>query len=184
MDKAGIGITIAVVSIALAFTLFFGTSSTTYNPMIDQTTNAFKETSQEIRESSSKTLESLKESSQKLKEEANNIEEITKDITSSKLPARLVSLPIGTSIPGCEEINLCYDPPSLTIFVGGEIIWKNNDNSAHTVTSGNIIEGPDGVFDSGLIKTGETFSFKFEKPGNYSYFCMIHPWATGVVKVS
>ncbi|MFB5647226.1 MAG: plastocyanin/azurin family copper-binding protein, partial [Candidatus Nitrosomaritimum yanchengensis] len=54
----------------------------------------------------------------------------------------------------------------------------------HTVTSGNIIEGPDGLFDSGLIKAGETFSFKFEKTGEYGYFCMIHPWANGSVTVS
>ena len=184
MDKAGIGITIVVVAITLAFTLFLGVPSTNLNPIIDQTANTIKETSHEIQESGTQTLESIKESTQKLTNEAKDIEEITQDLAASKLPSRLVTIPSGTSIPGCEEINLCYDPSSLTIFVGGEIIWKNNDNSAHTVTSGNIIEGPEGIFDSGLIKSGETFSFRFEKPGNYSYFCMIHPWATGSVKVS
>ncbi|MFB5621883.1 MAG: plastocyanin/azurin family copper-binding protein, partial [Candidatus Nitrosomaritimum yanchengensis] len=74
--------------------------------------------------------------------------------------------------------------PSLIIFAGGEIIWRNDDSTSHTVTSGNIIEGPDGLFDSGLIKAGETFSFKFEKTGEYGYFCMIHPWANGSVTVS
>ena len=50
------------------------------------------------------------------------------------------------SIPGCEEANKCHDPPSLMIFKGGEGIWKNDDGSAHTVTSGNKIEGSDKKF--------------------------------------
>lgn len=184
MEKAGIGIAIATVAIALAFTVFLGTPSDYLNSSIEKTTNTIKETGDEIQETSSQTLDTIKESTQKLSKEAKDLEVVTKEIAASKLPARLVSIPTGTSIPGCEEINLCYDPSSLTIFIGGEIIWKNNDNSAHTVTSGNIIEGPDGIFDSGLIKSGETFSFKFEKSGKYSYFCMIHPWATGSVIVS
>ena len=62
--------------------------------------------------------------------------------------------------------------------------YFNDDSSSHTVTSGNIIEGPDKIFDSGLIKAGETFSFKFEKAGTYNYFCMIHPWANASVTVN
>ena len=110
--------------------------------------------------------------------------EITKELATSKLPSRLVSIPAGTAIPGCEEIGLCYDPPSLIIFTGGEVIWRNDDTSSHTVTSGNIIEGPNGIFDSGLIKPDETFSFKFEEAGQYDYFCMIHPWANASVTVN
>jgi plastocyanin len=71
----------------------------------------------------------------------------------------------------------------LIIFVGGEVIWKNEDASAHTVTSGIALTGPDGNFDSGLIKAGETFSHRFEKSGEFRYFCMIHPWAEGSVTV-
>ena len=36
--------------------------------------------------------------------------------------------------------------------------------------SGNIIEGPDGIFDSGLIKQNKTFSYKFDEAGEYAYF--------------
>lgn len=184
MDKAGIGVTIVVVAIALTFIAFSGSVSNDINPIVEKTTTTIKETSQEIQESGSETLEKVKETTQKMVTKTKDIEEVAKELSSSKLPSRLVSIPAGTSIPGCEDADLCYDPASLIIFVGGEIIWKNNDNSSHTVTSGNIIEGPDGIFDSGLIKTGETFSFKFEKTGNYAYFCMIHPWATGSVTVS
>ena len=45
------------------------------------------------------------------------------------------------------------------------------------------IIGPGGKFDSGLMKAGQTFSHKFSESGEYQYFCMIHPWATGSVTV-
>lgn len=183
MDKAGIGISITVVAIALIFTTFSGSTSE-ITPIMEKTSSSIKETSEKIQETSSEALEKVQETTQQVVKETKDLEVITKELASSKLPARLVSIPSGTSIPGCEEVNLCFDPASLIVFVGGEIIWKNDDSSAHTVTSGNILEGPDGIFDSGLIKPGETFSFKFEKTGKYSYFCMIHPWATGSITVS
>ncbi len=183
MDKAGIGIAIAVVAIALGFTAVSGPSSSEIAPVIEKTTSTIKETGQEIQESGSEVLEKVKETSKQAAEETKKIGEITKEATTSKLPARLVSIPAGTNIPGCEEVDLCYDPPSLIIFSEGEIIWRNDDSSSHTVTSGNIIEGPNGIFDSGLINAGETFSFKFSDVGEYDYFCMIHPWANGSITV-
>ena len=71
----------------------------------------------------------------------------------------------------------------MIIFTGAELIWKNNDSSAHTVTSGNIVDGPDGLFDSGLIMSNETFSHTFNEVGEHAYFCMIHPWANASVTV-
>jgi len=184
IDKAGIGITIIVVAIALAFTTFSNSGSSEIAPIMEKTNTIIEKTSQEMRESGNEVIEKVKETTKQVAKETKDIEEATKELATSKLPARLVSIPKGTFIPGCEEENLCYDPQSLIIFVGGEIIWKNDDTSSHTVTSGNIIDGPDGTFDSGLIKVGETFSFKFEKSGKYDYFCMIHPWANGSIIVS
>lgn len=184
IDRAGIGITIAIVAIALGFTTFSNSDSSNITPIMEKTTTIIEKTSQEVRESSNIAIEKVKETTKQVVKETKDIEETTKELASSKLPARLVSIPEGTFIPGCEEENLCYDPASLIIFVGGEILWKNDDTSSHTVTSGNIIDGPDGTFDSGLIKVGETFSFKFEKSGKYDYFCMIHPWANGSIVVS
>ena len=182
MDKAGIGIAIAVVAVALGFTTISG-QGTEVPPVIEQTTTPLKEAGEEIQESGTEALEKVKETTEKVVEETKELGETTKELASSKLPARLVSIPAGTTIPGCEEVDLCYDPPSLIIFTGGEVIWRNDDSSSHTVTSGNIIEGPNEIFDSGLIKSGKTFSFKFEESGQYNYFCMIHPWANASVTV-
>ncbi len=183
MDRAGIVIAITVVAVALGFTSISGLGTSEITPMIEKTTIQLKETGQEIKESGSEVLEKVKETSKQVTEKTKEIGEISKELAASKLPSRLVSIPAGTTIPGCDKADLCYDPPSLIIFTSGEIIWRNDDTSSHTVTSGNIIEGPDGIFDSGLIKAGETFSFKFEKAGQYNYFCMIHPWANASVTV-
>ncbi len=39
----------------------------------------------------------------------------------------------------------------------------------HTVT------GVNGLFDSGVMDQGENFSYAFQDPGTYDYYCMIHP---------
>lgn len=95
-----------------------------------------------------------------------------------------VSITPGSSSPGCEETNNCYDPSEVTIDVGSEITWSNDDTAAHTVTSGDIRQdGPDGHFDSGLFMAGKSFPFKFEEAGEFPYFCQVHPWMTGTVIV-
>lgn len=94
-----------------------------------------------------------------------------------------VSNPPGTSVPGCEETNECYIPYEVTIDVGGEVTWSNDDSAAHTVTSGTAADGPDGYWDSSLFMAGTTFSVVFDdfEPGTYPYFCMVHPWMTGKI---
>ncbi len=94
-----------------------------------------------------------------------------------------VSLPPGSSVPGCEETNECYIPYEVTVDVGGEVTWVNDDSAAHTVTSGTPADGPDGVFDSSLFMAGAEFSHKFENAGTFDYFCMVHPWMEGIVTV-
>ncbi|MGI0008480.1 MAG: PEFG-CTERM sorting domain-containing protein [Nitrosopumilaceae archaeon] len=94
-----------------------------------------------------------------------------------------VSAPAGTATPGCEETNSCFIPAEAIVDVGGEVTWTNDDTAAHTATSGNPTDGPDGVFDSSLFGPGKTFTHKFEEAGTFNYFCMVHPWMKGVVTV-
>ena len=94
-----------------------------------------------------------------------------------------VSVPEGTSVRGCETTDECYIPFGVKIDVGDEVIWTNEDLAFHTVTSGNPEDGPDDLFDSGMFKIDEQFSHKFEKSGNFDYFCTLHPWMVGTVVV-
>lgn len=94
-----------------------------------------------------------------------------------------VSIPAGASTAGCEETNECYIESEVTIDVGSEVVWTNDDSASHTVTSGDPKNGPDGTFDSGLFLAGQTFSHKFEEAGEFAYFCQVHPWMQGKVIV-
>jgi len=106
--------------------------------------------------------------------------------------AAQISIPAGSAVPGCEETNECYIPHEVTIDIGGHVTWSNDDTAAHTVTSGissySGIDGfwradPNGKFDSSLLMSGNTFSHEFKTSGEYPYFCMVHPWMTGIVIV-
>ena len=94
-----------------------------------------------------------------------------------------VSIPEGSSTPGCEADNACYVESDITVGVGATVTWTNDDTAAHTVTSGTPTDGPDGVFDSSIVMSGATFEHTFEEAGQYDYFCIVHPWMTGKVTV-
>jgi len=90
----------------------------------------------------------------------------------------------GSSVPGCEETNECFLPAEVTIAIGDTVTWVNDDTAAHTSTSGSVGEGgPDGNWDSSLVMVGASFSNTFDEAGEYPYFCMVHPWMTGMVIV-
>lgn len=73
----------------------------------------------------------------------------------------------------------------IEISVGDTIVWKNGDTAKHTITSGTVEDGPDGIFGgSNFLVPGEFYKFTFTEKGRYPYFCLIHPWMTGVVTVT
>jgi len=86
----------------------------------------------------------------------------------------------GSSVPHNEKL---LDPSVLWIKVRERVRWINEDNAAHTITSGTQDKGPDGLFDSSLFMSGSTFEVSFDKKGNYDYFDMVHPWITGEIIV-
>ena len=105
-------------------------------------------------------------------------------VEAAALPMELlISLPTGSGVPGCDETNECFLPYDVSIGVGATITWSNDDTAAHTVTSGIVAEGPDGLFDSSIFMSGTTFEFTFNDAGTYDYFCMVHPWMTGIINV-
>ena len=73
--------------------------------------------------------------------------------------------------------NFAFGPQFLTVKVGTTVTWTNRDDIPHTVVSS------DGVFKSKARDTDETFSYKFDKAGTYTYFCSLHPKMTGQVVV-
>ena len=107
----------------------------------------------------------------------------------------VVDIPYGAYNP---ELNtpteVWYDPSQIFVTVGDTITWYNDDREGHTVTSGESsgrfgwmdnkdLGKPDGIFDSERFMPGESWSYKFEESGTFSYFCTIHPWMEGIVIV-
>lgn len=76
-----------------------------------------------------------------------------------------------------------YSPPIVKINLGNSISWMNLDKDPHTVTDGTAQGEWGKVFDSGLMRQGKEFKFKFTKPGEYPYLCALHPWMLGKVIV-
>ncbi|MEO8148754.1 MAG: plastocyanin/azurin family copper-binding protein [Bacteroidia bacterium] len=82
--------------------------------------------------------------------------------------------------PGTNEVwmqNTAFNPSSITVAVNTTITWTNKDGMAHTVTSNT------GLFDSGTINGGGTYSHQFTTAGTFSYKCSFHSGMTGVVIV-
>ena len=73
--------------------------------------------------------------------------------------------------------NFVFGPAAITVPVGTTVTWINHDDIPHTVV------GTERVFKSKVLDTDEKFSFTFTKPGEYPYFCSIHPKMTGKVIV-
>lgn len=64
-----------------------------------------------------------------------------------------------------------YSVNVLTIKAGTTVTWTNDDPGvAHTVTS------VDGLFDSGFLNEGDSWSYTFDDPGEFEYLCSPHPW--------
>jgi len=87
----------------------------------------------------------------------------------------------GSSTPGCEPN--CFVPSTVTIEVGDTVTWDNTDTAAHTASSGTPTDGPSGVFDSGLMMAGGSYSYTADTAGTFDYFCMVHPWMEGTIIV-
>jgi len=70
-----------------------------------------------------------------------------------------------------------FNPASLTIKAGETVTWTNKDSVAHTITEDK------GIFDSGSVNSGATYSFTFKTAGTFTYHCAIHPSMTGKIIV-
>jgi plastocyanin len=81
-----------------------------------------------------------------------------------------------------------YYPEDMAIPAGTTVAWFNDDpGQLHTVTSGtpDDDEANSGrVFNSGGIPYNSFFQYTFEEAGTFDYYCVIHPWITGIATVS
>lgn len=76
--------------------------------------------------------------------------------------------------------NFVFTPDTLKVVVGTMVKFTNRDDLPHSVVSA---ERPP-IFKSKVLDTDDSFSFTFDKPGQFVYFCGLHPHMKGVVVVA
>jgi plastocyanin len=99
-------------------------------------------------------------------------------------PTYISRIPPGAAFEG----NLFhYYPEDMAIPAGTTVAWFNDDpGQLHTVTSGTPDDEANSgrVFNSGRIPYTSFFQYTFEEAGTFDYYCVIHPWITGIATVS
>jgi plastocyanin len=73
-----------------------------------------------------------------------------------------------------------YSPSNTRVVIGvnSTIVWVSHSLMRDTVTS------TTGLFDSGPIDPGSTWTYHFTSPGIYEYHCIYHLWMKGSITVT
>jgi plastocyanin len=88
----------------------------------------------------------------------------------------------GDSAAGAESVTIkdsTFSPGDIAVAAGSTVTWTSNDSVPHTVTFDD-----DAATDSDELNEGDTHSVTFDKAGEYSYVCAIHPDMKAKVTVS
>ena len=95
-------------------------------------------------------------------------------LSATAAMTRAAPAPAAASV---QIANFTFKTQVLAVKAGTTVTWTNADDIPHTVVS------RDGVFKSKVLDTGDRFSFTFAKPGQFGYFCSIHPHMTATIIV-
>ena len=76
------------------------------------------------------------------------------------------------------QINNYYEPATIAAKEDSTVSWTNEDSVVHTVTS-----KQSGLFDSSIIASGQQWQYRFDEKGEYDYYCTLHPWMEGKVRI-
>lgn len=74
--------------------------------------------------------------------------------------------------------NFAFTPDVLTVKPGTTVIFENHDDIPHLVVA------VDGKYRSKALDTNDQFSVTFDKPGEYAYYCGLHPHMKGKIVVA
>jgi amicyanin len=82
---------------------------------------------------------------------------------------------VSTNTP--KIVDFGFSPFIVHVPPGTTVTWTNTGDQPHSATSDTQ------VWDSDILQKGQSFSFKFDQPGSYDYFCKPHPFMRGKVVV-
>ena len=71
-----------------------------------------------------------------------------------------------------------FDPQRVEVKAGETVRWTNTGQTPHTVKGS-------GFFSTPALDAGQSYSYRFTRPGRYPYLCTLHPTLMkGVIVVS
>jgi plastocyanin len=74
--------------------------------------------------------------------------------------------------------NFTFAPAAATVKAGTKVRFVNHDDIPHTVVLA------DAKVRSKALDTDDSFVHLFDKPGDFVYFCGLHPQMKGEIKVT
>jgi len=103
---------------------------------------------------------------------------------STKFTVRPLTPPPTTSASFEVEINGdTFIPATITVPVGAMVTWVHRDREADSAVWFHNVTSETGLFDSGLLAFGDTFSYTFTEPGTFNYYNKEFPYRRGTVIV-
>jgi plastocyanin len=100
------------------------------------------------------------------------------DSAPSEGPEEQADAPAEGGTEQLEVVDTAFQPKEATVPVGTKVVWTQTGRQAHSVSA------VDGLFDSApdcspididaCDGVGDEFSFTFEEPGTYDYYCRVH----------
>ena len=72
-----------------------------------------------------------------------------------------------------------FEPASVTIPKGAEVVWTNGTDAPHTVTSDTNAFGT-----TSNLTQNQTFMMLFNTAGTYAYHCNVHPYMKATIIVT
>ncbi|EJM55293.1 plastocyanin [Pseudomonas sp. GM49] len=90
----------------------------------------------------------------------------------------MLSMPAWANEVKIDIKEFMFGPKDLTVAVGTKVTWVNDDEIPHTVAETHKL------FRSGALDTGDSYSWVFNTPGEFEYFCALHPQMIGKIVVS
>ncbi len=80
--------------------------------------------------------------------------------------------------------NYAYQPANIQVVWGTAVTWTNQDTAVHSVVLPHIITSETDIRESGPLRQGQSFSYTFLARGTFEYYCVEHPYMTGIVTVT
>ena len=80
--------------------------------------------------------------------------------------------------PNVHIQNFHFGPQTLTVPAGTIVTFVNDDEEPHNVTAA------DRSYRSPILPPGARYTHQYATPGDYPYFCALHPHMTGHIVVT